>query len=244
MRRNSAILAFLFVIILGGASHADDDVVSPRWRELVQYYIENEFANGNLTLRKFDLVGAIPISIECGSLEQSVCESAKKTLNQSIEQSVNLQLALSTTPAITFVFANNSQLKILSPQVVDDYSGEVSDVSDPECEVFYKYSGSRIQRGKLLASTDQPLNKLRACLIVQASRLLGPGFSGTDKFALRWSASLSRESDEELDQTHHITGILEYIHMCPELTAGLPESEVRRILLSPSSCISKIEGTK
>ena len=246
--RNLNKTLFCIMFLLGffprNFSIADDMAISQRWNQLVEYYIENAFANGNLTLRKFDLVGTIPIAIECPNLTQTACATGGKILSMSIDQSPNLQFKLSEQPAVTFVFGVNSQIKSFSEQALKDYSGGISDVSDPECEVYYKYSGSRIQQGTIFASINQLPAKLSACLIVQVGRLLGPGFSATDKFSLRWSAALRLQTEEQMGQTKNITGILEYIHMCPELTPGLTEVEVRKILLSPKSCISKLEGVQ
>lgn len=236
------IVSLFSVFIIEGKLQAGDSAKSERRKQLVQLYLSDEFANGNVKLRKFDLVGTVPISIDCGSLDQSECQFAKQTLDRSFEPSANAELKLSTKPVIIFTFARRTETEALLPLAIADYAGGVSDVSDPECAMFYQYAEPRILRGKIIASTDQPQNKLRACLIVQINRLLGPMFSLTDKFSLRWSASLSKESDEELDQTRHIAAILEYLHMCPKLQPGMSENEVLRVLVTPTNCGLNLEG--
>jgi hypothetical protein len=242
----STVVVLIFIVlsafIVQRKFHAGEAAKSERRNQIIQLYIKYEFSNGNVKLRKFDLVGTIPIFIECKGLDQSLCQHAKQTLDRSFEPSINAQLKLSASPVITFDFADSKQMGTLLPLATEEYAGGVSDVSDPECVMFYQYADPRILRGKIIASTDQAPNKLRACMIVQIGRLLGPGFSVTDKFSLQWSAALGKESDEKLDQTRHISSILEYIHMCQELKPGMLESEVLKILLMSTHCALNLEG--
>ncbi len=242
----SALIAVIVVMfsafILPGNVLADEAAISERRKNIVQLYVRNAFSNGNVKLRKFDLFGTIPITGECVGLNQSQCIFTKQTLDRSFEPSANAQLKASASPVITFVFAGGKQMASQLPPAIAEYAGGVSDISDPQCAMFYQCADSRILRGKIIASIDQPANKLRACLIVQISRLLGPGFSLTDKFSIRWSASLSKESEEKLDQTRHISAILQYIHMCPKLKPGMSESEVLKVLLVPTNCALNLEG--
>lgn len=236
------ILGMFSALIVPRNVLADEAAISERLKQIVQLYIRNEFSNGNVKLRKLDLFGIIPFSGECVGLNQSQCIFTKKTLDRSFEPSASAQLKISTSPVITFVFAGGKQAGSLLSTAIEEYAGGVSDISDPQCAMFYQYADSRILRGKIIASIDLPANKLRACLIVQINRLLGPGFSLTDKFSIQWNAALSKKSEEKLDQTRHISAILEYIHMCPKLKPGMLESEVLKVLLVPTNCASNLEG--
>jgi hypothetical protein len=220
---------------------ANEVSVAERWNQLVDLYIKNEFSNGNLKLRKFERVGPIAIVIDCGSLEQSVCQHAKQVLNESFEPSANVRLIPSKLGEITFVFDNSAHLEAMLPIAMKENAVGVSDTSDRQCAMFYKFADSTIQRGKIFASTDQPPNRLYACLVFQIGRLLGPGFSLTDRFSDAWDGILSLSSDDKLKQIGHIYGMLEYIHMCPELVPGMSEDQVHRALLNPTGCMSKLE---
>ena len=229
------------VIFLQGNAIATEVTVSERWKQLVDLYIQNEFSKGNVKLRKFELVGAIAIVIECRSLEQSVCQHAKQVLDESYEPSTNVRLVPSALGVITFVFDTSAHVEAMLPIAAKDYADGVSDTSDRQCAMFYKYTESSIKRGKIFASTDQPPDRLYACLVFQIGRLLGPGFSQTERFLEAWDGILSRSSNDKLKRIGHIYGMLEYMHMCPELVAGMSEDEVRRALLKPTGCMSKLE---
>jgi hypothetical protein len=216
--------------------------VSERWKQLIDLYIKNEFSKGNARLRKFERVGAIPIAIECGSLEQSDCQHAKQVLNGAFEPSANLSLIPSALHLITFVFDNSANVKAMLPIAAKEYASGFFDTSDPQCAIFYKYADSSIQQGKIFAATDQPSNRLYACMVFQIGQLLGPGFSITDRFSDAWDGILSLSSDDKMKQIKHIYGILEYMHMCPELVAGMSEVEARQSLLNPNGCMTKLEG--
>ena len=231
------------VIFLQGNAFATEVTISEHWKQLVDLYIKNEFSNGNVKLRKFERVGPIAIVIDCGSLEQSVCQNAKQVLDESFEPSANVRLIPSKLGEITFVFDNSAHLEAMLPIAMKDNAGGVSDTSDRQCAMFYKFADSTIQRGKIFASTDQPPNRLYACLVFQIGRLLGPGFSLTDRFSDAWDGILSLSSDDKLKRIAHIYGMLEYMHMCPELVPGMSEDEVRRALLKPTGCMSKLERT-
>ena len=133
---------------------ADSETVSPRWKELVEFYIKNVFANGNLTLRKYDVGSKIPISLSCDGLTLEACDFAKSTFQHSREPSPTFQMELSQKPVIEFVFTTDLQMSTISPKITEDFSDGFSDVSDPQCEMFSKYSANRITRGKLLAVAD------------------------------------------------------------------------------------------
>lgn len=240
-----ALAAVAFSVIFSQENAFATNVTAfERRKQIVDLYIKNEFSNGNIKLRKFELVGAIAVIIECGSLEKSVCQQAKQVLNETFEPSANVRLIPSSLGVISIVFDNSTHVEGMLPIAVKDYASGVSDTSDRQCAMFYQYADSTIQRGKIFVSTDQPSNKLRACLIVQIGRLLGPGFSQTDRFSDIWRGLLSRSSDDRLKRIAHIYGILEYMHMCPELVAGMSEFEARRALIRADGCMSKLEGIK
>ena len=199
---------------------AGEATVSERRKQLVDLYIQNEFSKGNTKLRKFERVGPFAIKIECGSLEQSVCQQAKQVLNKAIEPSANIRLIPSELGLITFVFDNSVHVEALLPNAVKEYAGGGSDTSDRYCAVFYSYSDSRILQGKIFVSTDQPPNKLYACLVFQVGQLLGPGFSQTDRFSDAWNGIFELIVGHKLKRIRHIYGMLEYMHMCPELIPG------------------------
>jgi hypothetical protein len=248
--KNCVKISMAIVVIVGMFSafaaprnaSANEVTVSERRKQLIELYIQNEFSKGNNKLRKFERVGAFAISIECGSLDQSVCQHAKQILDEAFEPSANVRLVPSVLGLITFVFDNSAHIEGLLPNAVKDYAGGVSDTSDRQCAIFYRHANSLIEQGKIFVSTDQPSNRLYACVVFQIGRLLGPGFSQTDRFLDAWDGLLSRSSYSKLKQIAHIYGILEYMHMCPELVAGMSEVEARRALLRPDGCMSKLEG--
>jgi hypothetical protein len=248
--KNCVKISLAIVVIVGMFSafaappnaSANEVTVTERRKQLIELYIQNEFSKGNSKLRKFETVGAFAISIECGSLDQSVCQNAKQILDKAFEPSANVRLVPSVLSLITFVFENSAHIEGLLPNAVKDYAGGVSDTSDQQCAIFYSYANSRIEKGKIFVSTDQASKRLYACVVFQIGQLLGPGFSQTDRFLDAWDGLLSRSSDDKLKQIAHIYGILEFMHMCPELVAGMLEVEARRALHRPGGCMSKLEG--
>jgi hypothetical protein len=245
-RQNVYLFAILSMLIcdtlLQVRALAKDVAVSQHWQQLIELYIKNEFSAGNKNIRKFERVGPFAITIECGSLGQNDCENAKQLLGESFEPSANVLLIPSELGLISFVFDTSAHLESMLPIAIKDYAGGVSDTSDRQCSMFYKHTASRIQKGKILIATDQPNNKYYSCLVFQIGRLLGPGFSLTERFSDAWDKAFKSSSNSKLKQIAHIYGVLEYMHMCPELVAGMSETEARRVLLRPNGCMSKLQG--
>ena len=230
-------------LISPNSAHADD--LSAKWHLVVDSYINMAFSGGKRPfITKFDLQGPIPLEVNCSIPSSAKCAELNTTLSHAVQTNLNVRFSFGLDPAIRVEFFPPESSRDILGLAQEEFVAGTSDVSDPECMTFMMKSENVIVKSKILISSGQPENKLKACISEQFARALGLGSVGDSGFATLWTNGLRVFGDQDYVKLEDSNGILEYVHQCPEIQAGMTAAEVRSKLELKTSCISKLGGVE
>ena len=236
------------IAILLSTNFAFAESPSEKWQNYIKTYANIAFASGTReSLRRIEVSEAIPMEINCSIPSEISCKKIREIISHNVQIDVNFRFRFDVNPIIRIEFFDKTNADAIRKVAEEEFAGGISDVSDIDCEMFIRLEGSNIIHSKVLISSEQAELKLRACLIVQVGQAVGLGPVDGGGFATIWSHKpygLSDLDDHGIRLLRDTYGFDEYLHMCPELHAGMKLEEVKAKLELPDSCISKIGGIK
>lgn len=240
-----AVAVFCFLTIGGFAE--DSLNASKKFDELTKAYLNSAFGSGNNTLVKFDTNGPIKFRMFCNPQDREKCSLANKYVSDSIGQSATSQMTYNKDGPLEIVFSGFMFLP--GYQIIytnQDFAGQFSEADDKDCQLYYELDVSRslIKRASIIVSFNAPPEKIRYCLASQHMRLLGLTVEGKKGFSQIWKAypHLSKVADQEFKELVHSYTLLEFIHMCPAIKAGMTKQAVRELLKPDSICFRDLGG--
>ena len=238
-----AILCFLSF----GGSAEDSLNASKKFDELTKAYLNSAFGSGNNTLIKFDTNGSIKFRLFCNPQDREKCSLANKYVSDSVGQSTTSHMAYDKDGPLEIVFSGFMFLP--GYQIIytkRDYAGQLSESDDQDCQLYYELDVSRslIKRASIIVSFNAPPEKIRYCLASQHMRVLGLTVRGKKSFSQIWKSypDLSKITDREFKELVHSYTLLEFIHMCPAIKAGMTKQAVRDLLKPDSICFRDLGG--
>jgi hypothetical protein len=233
--------------LLVGYETAASDEMSPKRYEVILSYLKAAFSyDENSRLRKFDLVGGIPFAFECKVADVSKCASSFLAANEAIRVTEELKLQDSKQPKLRIIFVDLRSAMRVRDELLKASTDGTSDVSDSQCQVFISYAGPVITKAAIVVDVEQTALRQRICTTVQLSRALGLANPANATFADLWNEDpngYEHMNESGFLTLRHSNTILNSIHMCAALSAGMGFRDVAR-LLEPTDnvCMRDLRG--
>ena len=240
-------LLILFTLLLIWSPNAFAEAPNKKWQHDVDSYILVAFGSGTRAkLLKLASNDRIPFDVTCSIPAESTCKLMKDKFFRIVLGNINFRLKLDYDPIIRVDFFDKVNAEAIKKVMLEEFAGDPMDVSDSECQLFYRLEGSTITSAKILVSADQSERKIEACMIFQVAQSIGLGASDGFGFAINWSrhpGGMSELDEHRMQLLGKVVGFYEYVQMCPELKAGMTAAEVKQLLELPNSCFSKLGGS-
>ncbi|MFO1034925.1 MAG: hypothetical protein U1E15_12945 [Hyphomicrobiales bacterium] len=223
---------------------------------LVDSYLAAAFGSSRTSLVKFanSANNVLRVYSYCDAISDSDCETSSQHFTNAIRGDDRIRMERVTYGDLMFVITNDKEaatyIKALSRVFSQAGAGEAQiDVADPQCQLFTKVSDSSIVKAEIVASIDSDSEKLEYCLLISFYRALGLSFSADKTFDELWTqiaADRQQASSTPAERSAHFLAwrtnalILEHIHQCPKLHAGMSKNEVQELLTDDSICLKDI----
>jgi hypothetical protein len=217
-------------------------------KNLVEFYVKRAFAyNTRTKLIKLDVKEAIPFSLECNLASEYLCARPYLSITRSLQVSRTVKFYRSENSKLRFIVEDDAGIAKTSLHMLDVYAGGFADTSDSGCQVFYALTGSNITSAAILMSIDQDDLKQKVCVTLQLGQAMGLSTPANAGFEPAWTTEPS--GYRHLDDTGYKElqlnySILEYVHMCPALNAGMNLHNVISILVTEPICTQAITGLR
>jgi hypothetical protein len=240
--------AFAILCFLSFGGSAEDSLdASKKFDQLTNAYLNSAFGFGNNTLIKFDTNGSIKFRMFCNPQDREKCSLANKYVSDSVGQSTTSHMTYDKDGPLEIVFSGFMFLPgyqiIYTKQY---YAGQLSEADDQDCQLYYELDVSRslIKHASIIVSFNAPPEKIRYCLASQHMRVLGLTVEGKKSFSQIWKSypDLVKITDREFKELVHSYALLEFIHMCPAIKAGMTKQAVRDLLKADSICFRDLDG--
>ena len=215
--------------------------------EHLETYIQLSLTNSNGALRKIAESGPLAIQGVCIASPTIGCN--KSILNDQINGAFLHNSGIkakvtSENPDIKIIHIGSMGLANKRRELSALYLGGFSDSDDLDCQLYYSIKDNMIGKAVIVVSLDSPVLKQRFCLASQALQGLGVSLPNGSPFSKLWknpTDGLYTFNDEFVSKITKSYGILERIHMCPELKPGMKAPDIRQLLVGPSSCLDGIK---
>jgi len=212
---------------------------------IIERYVEAAFPHPDSGLKKFNIKGSLAVEVFCWVDEISMCQSTKKFISEAIQETSALRLQETMhSPDVEFVFASKSHFDEVVEDSARKFFGGFSDAKDSDCKLFYSTEGSTIKQARIIVSLEQARKKAVTCLQQQFQQALGLSLINDFPFSVLWSFhpdGLQDRTPVELDELRRASLVLETIHSCTELTAGMTKAQVAAVLNNNPMCFTGIE---
>jgi hypothetical protein len=240
------VFCFSFVYLQSTPSIAENN--QSKFKYLVEFYAQRAFAyNTRTKLIKLDVKEAIPFSLECNLISEYLCAGSYLSILRTLQVSPTVKFYRSENSKLRFILEDDAAIAKTSSHMLDVYRGGFADTSDSGCQVFYALTGSSITSAAILMSIDQDDLKQKICVTVQLGQAMGLSTPANAGFESAWTTEPSgyRHLDDagykELQLNY---SILEYMHMCPALNAGMNLHNVISILVTEPNCTRALTGLR
>jgi hypothetical protein len=236
----------LITLILFLAPSTYAEAPNKKWQFDVDSYIRVAFGSGTRDrLLKLASNDRIPFEISCSIPSENICKTMKEKFFRIVLGNINFRLKLDLDPILRVEFFDKVNSEAIKRVMSEEFVGDPADISDLECELFYRLDGSTITSAKILVSADQSERKIEACMAFQIAQAIGLGAVDGAGFATNWTRNpggMKYLDEAGIRFLSKSIGFYEYMQMCSELRAGMTPTEVRHLLELPNSCMSKIGG--
>lgn len=213
----------------------------------IEIYLDAAFSNFRTKLIKPGTLGPFSYRIFCLNVTHDKCTSA--VLNKLYR---GLPLwhnrfrlkGKSISPDITYVYTNTNGAIAKKVELTNLYAKQFTDSADPDCQLYYMIRNDVIEKTTIVISLDSPLPKQKLCLAYQTQQSTGLSLPGNMSFSVVWEsppAGKSYFNAADLNRIAESLRLLSYIHMCPDLKAGMSRDEAKRVLSAPNTCL---DGTR
>lgn len=219
--------------------------------KLTDAYIEAAFPTGDGRLRKFKNSSQIEYSIDCVSESKQKCTDSRAYLQTAIFENPNMRIMEGKAGSVRFAFASKNIATRLRANRTDLFPTGIVDVEDVDCQLYMNLRKDHIVAAIVVVSRESSPQKISVCLLVNFYRVLGLSQKGGAPFSETWARRSKSEKELTLDEmkvspsfreTQNAFKVLEYIHSCHEIVAGMTKSEVIALLSKDSVCVRDLKG--
>lgn len=219
--------------------------------KLTEAYIEAAFPTDDGRLRKFKNSSRIRYSIDCFSGYEQKCALSRVYLQAAMFENPNMRLEEGGAGDVRFALAGKNMLTRLKADMTVLFSGGIVDVEDLDCQLYMSLRGDHIVAAVIVVSHDSSPEKITTCLLVNFYRVLGLSQEGDAPFSATWARRSKSEKELTLNELKVLPSfqigqnafkVLEYIHSCHEIVAGMTKSEVFALLSKDSVCLRDLKG--
>jgi hypothetical protein len=215
--------------------------------EHVETYIQLSLLNSNGALRKIAKSGPLAIQGVCIASPTIGCN--KSILNDQINGAFLRNSGIEATvasenPDIKIIHIGEMGLAIKRRELSALYLGGFSDSDDLDCQLYYSIKENMIEKVVIIVSLDSPVLKQRFCLASQALQGLGMSLPNGLPFSKLWKNPTDGLNTFNYEFVSRITksyGILQRVHMCPEIKPGMKASDIRQLLVGSTICLDGID---
>lgn len=219
--------------------------------KLTEAYVEATFPTDDSRLRKFKNSSQIEYSIDCFSENKQKCTDSRAYLQAAMFENPNMRFEERKAGRVRFAFASKNVLTRLRADMTVLFSGGIVDVEDGDCQLYMSLREDYIVAAVIVVSLDSSPQKFTTCLLVNFYRILGLSQKGGAPFSETWARRSKPEKELTLDELKALPSfqdgqnafkVLEYIHSCHEIVAGMTKSELIALLSKDSVCLRDLKG--
>ena len=173
-------------------------------------------------------------------------------LQAAMFENPNMRLEEGGAGDVRFALAGKNDLTYLRAKISELFLDGIVDVKDLDCQLYMSLRRDTIIAAVIVVSLDSSPQKITTCLLGNFYRVLGLSQKGDAPFSATWARRLKSEKELTLDElkaspsfqfAQNASKILEYIHSCHEIVAGMTKSEVIALLSKgkESVCLSGLK---
>lgn len=215
--------------------------------EQAAVYVQLTLLNSNGALRKISKTGPLAIQAVCVASPTIGCNKSvlNNQINSALFQNSGLDIKVtSENPDIKIIHIGALGLANKKREFSTLYLDGFSDSDDLDCQLYYSIKENVIEKVVIIVSLDSPVLKQRFCLASQALQGLGVSLPNGLPFSKLWknpTDGLYAFTAEFVSRITKSYGIMEYIHMCPDIKPSMKAPDIRRILVENSRCLDGLD---